>query len=121
MPVSFHDGEPVDGFATFSTIDLDETPVQIKARPGVVHGYFIANRSASEVFVKFFDGLASDVAVGTTVPALVVPLQPRTAANVAGLGAIFTTGICVAAVTGVRDDARSGPSDNEVIVNLTYA
>lgn len=120
MPIESHGGVLVDGYETFLSIDVDETEEEVKAAPGVLHGYFIANRSASEVFVKFYDGLAADVTVGTTAPALVVPLQPRTSANVAALDAIFTTGICVAAVTGVRDDSTTGPSDNEVVVNLTF-
>ena len=120
MPTDFHGGVPLDGYETFLSIDVDETEEEVKAAPGVLRGYFIANRSASEIFVKFFDGLADDVTVGTTAPALVVPLQARSGANVAGLDAIFTTGICVAAVTSVRDDGRTGPAENEVVVNLTF-
>lgn len=117
----------VGGHSTFYTLDADETEEQIKGSAGKVFWIHAMNMSASVRYLKFYNGLAASVVVGTDLPVMSFPLPTLATTNGAGFtihfgdtGVAFNTGICVAATTGVADNNTGAPGANEVIVNVGY-
>ena len=109
-----------EGFSIFRSIDLDESEEQVKAGAGIVMWARIHNLASALRCVKFYDGLAADVVVGTDTPVLTIPMAAGAGETWAvPLG--FETGITVAAVTGVLDNSTGAPGANEVVINLAYA
>lgn len=129
VPVTL-DGEEVSvklsppssgGYDIHRTIDLDESEEEIKASAGQVYGWFLANEGESTVYIKFYNATATNVTVGTTTPALTIPLGGGKQANVEYVGGIaFDTAICIAATTGLADDDTGAPAANNVVANILY-
>lgn len=110
------------GLSVYRNVDLDEADQQIKGSAGQVYGWFIANRRAGELSVKFYNATGAAVTVGTTAPFLTVPLLQGQSSNVwFGHGIEFSTAITVACVTGVTDASTGAPGVNECVVNVFYA
>lgn len=110
------------GLLIFRSIDLDESEEEVVARPGSVFWMRAHNRSAAEVFIKFYDATAADTTVGTTVPVMTIPVQPDSADTWEVChGLAFSSAITVAATTGVADSDTVGPVANDVVVNIGYA
>ena len=111
------------GLAVSKNLDIDETEDAVKTAAGQLYGYYLFNRSTSEVrYFKFYDGLVADVVVGTTAPVMVLAVPANSAANVftdIGLHA-FTTAITVACTTGVLDDDTGAPGTNDCVGNIYY-
>lgn len=114
----------IKGLSSYRSIDLDETEEEAKAGAGQLYGWHITNTATSTRYVKFYDGLASSVVVGTTTPKLTIPIAGSAddvSANLLGAAGIhFDTGITVAATTGLADNDTGAPGANEVIVNLFF-
>lgn len=111
----------------FRSLDLDETEEDVKTSAGRVHWVMAFNLSTGVRFLKFYNDTAANVVVGTTTPLLTIPIPTQAAsANGAGLvisfpdPIVFSTAICVAAVTGVLDSSTGAPGANEVVVNIGY-
>lgn len=122
-PVSI--GVDVSGGVTpFKSLDLDETPEEVKATPGQVYFIHAINRAATVRYLKFYNAAVGDVTVGTTVPVLTFPIpSPGTALGggfvlVIPMGIAFSVGITVAATTGFANDDTGAPDANDVIVNI---
>jgi len=114
--------ETANGPTVFrSTVDLDETEEQVKATAGQVYGYTFHNVSTSWRYLKWYNGTAATVVVGTTTPYMVQGLPPTSAGHVSfDYGIPFSTAITVAATTGVADSDVTGPTTNDVACNIFY-
>lgn len=109
------------GCSVFRSIDLDETEEEAKAAAGQIYGWYLHNNASAVRYVKFYDGTAASVTVGTSAPVVTVPLPANSGANVHfGTGIAFDTGITVAATTGVGDTDTGAPAANDVQINLFY-
>jgi hypothetical protein len=110
-----------NGLAIFRSIDLDESEEEVKATAGQVFGWYIQNKNAATLFVKFYNATAANVTVGTTTPVMTLPIPTGSAANVmSDIGIAFSTAITVAATTGVADADTGAPAANDCIVNIFY-
>lgn len=109
------------GVNVFKSLDLDESEEQIKATAGKVYGWMVHNTNAALRYLKFYDGTAATVIVGTTVPVLTIPLLATNHQSFSiPAGIKFSTAITVAATTGLADNDTGAPGANEVIVNVFY-
>ena len=109
------------GLSLYRTIDLDETEEDVKTTAGTLYGWYIFNAAATTRYVKIYNATAANVTVGSTTPALTIPIPAGSAANVEftnGIG--FSTAICIAATTGVADSDTGAPAANDVIMNVFY-
>jgi hypothetical protein len=111
----------------YKNIDVDESEDQIFAVPGAVYWLHAINVSASTLFLKFYNALAANVTVGTTVPDLTFAIPTQGDTNGAGFtlaitnGIGFNTAITVACTTGFADNNNGAPAANVCILNLGYA
>ena len=114
--------ETSGGYTVFkSTTDLDETEEEVKATAGQVYGYFFHNVSTSWRYLKWYNATAATVVVGTTATYLTFGLPPTSAGHVwLGAGVPFSTAITVACTTGVADTDVTGPTTNDVAVNIYF-
>ena len=110
------------GLSIFRSLDLDESEEDVKTAPGSLFFVHMHNTSAGARFVKFYNGTAANVTVGTTTPVLTFRLAAGgTETFESALGLHFSTAISVAATTGVADNDTGAPGANDVIINLGYA
>lgn len=101
--------------------DVDETEDAIKENAGTVYWYHYANRTAEELFLKFFNATPANVTVGSTAPYFIIPMARESQGHVAipqGLG--FGTAITVACVKGIADSSNTGPADNGCVITVAY-
>lgn len=110
--------EAVQEASVYRTIDLDESEEEVSATPVYLTGYFITNRGAAERTIRFYDGLAVNVIVGTTTPKLSITLAAGQSANLSNLNLPFDTAMCAAATTGILDTDTGAPGTNDVIANI---
>lgn len=109
------------GCSIYRTIDLDETEEEVKSTAGTLYGWFIHNKAATTLYVKIYNATAASVTVGTTTPAMTIPIPAGASANVEYTNGIaFSTAICIAATTGVADADTGAPAANDVIMNVFY-
>jgi len=110
------------GLWIFRSLDLDETEEDVKTAPGSLFFVHMHNAAAAARFVKFYNGPAANVVVGTTPPVMTFRLAAGgTETFESPIGLHFDTAICVAATTGVADSDVGAPAANDVIVNVGYA
>jgi hypothetical protein len=114
-----------DGCSTFRSIDLDETEEQVKATSGTLYGVWFSNLSSNTLFLKFYNGTAASVTVGSSTPFLTLPIPGNSSDDVSGVfslpqGIAFTTALSVAATTGIADSDTGAPGANECVVNIFY-
>lgn len=113
------------GAEPYKNIDVDETEDDIKTSAGKLYWLHVMNlHASSNRFLKVYNNVAASVTVGTTVPDLTFPIPPNTAGftlNFGTQGLQFSTGICIAATTGLADNDAGAPGANEVVVNAGYA
>lgn len=111
------------GLSLFYSADLDETEEAVKATAGAIYFIRYANRSAAEVFIKFYNATVANVTVGTTAPVDVWSLKAGERGHVAiPQGWTFDTAITVAATTDLAEDGSPGaPAANDVMLSLRYA
>jgi hypothetical protein len=110
------------GSSIHRSIDLDESEEEVKSSAGQVYGWYLYNLHATDArFIKFYNGAAADVTVGTTTPVLTIPLAASQGANVFfATGIEFSAGICIAATTGVLDNDTGAPGGQEVVANIFF-
>lgn len=110
------------GCSCYRSIDLDETEEEVKGSGGQVYGFCLHNLHASDTrYVKFYDAPAVSVTVGTTTPAITIPLSAGQGAYLSlPQGLVFASGICIAATTGIADGDTGAPGANEVVGNVFY-
>lgn len=109
------------GNAISRFLDLNTTDVQIKASAGQLYGYYIFNASNAVRYFKLYNATTATVVVGTTTPALTIPLPSGSAANVHfPTGIAFSTAITAACTTGIADSDTGAPGANECVANFFY-
>lgn len=114
--------------APFLSLDLDESEELIKTGAGRLFKLRLTNRTTSARYVKLYDGVLAGVTVGTTTPidTIVVPggasadLCTVLTENFGGLGLPFTTGLCIAATTGLAHTDTGAPGANDVVASAYY-
>lgn len=110
------------GLTVYRNVDLDEADVAVKASAGQIYGWFMTNRAASAIYVKFYNASTGSTTVGSTTPFMTIPLLTGQASNVwFGQGIPFSTAITAACVTGVADSSTGAPAANDCVVNIFYA
>jgi hypothetical protein len=106
------------GYGYFRTSALTNAGQAVKAGGTNLFGYTLINVNTAPVYVKFYNGSATNVVVGTTVPRLVIMVPPGdgTSPGIVYLAAenlpaaFFPTGLVVACVTGLADASAVAPS-----------
>lgn len=106
----------------FRSLDVDETEEDVYGDHCIVTGWHLANADAATIhYVKFYDGVAATVAVGTDTPVLTIKLNAGgTDTQNFTSGIEFPNGVCIAAVTEAADSGTTGAGANEVIANVLY-
>lgn len=110
------------------SLDVDETAgVAIKNGAGRLYWLHAMNMTASVIYLKIYDQVAASVTVGTTTPALTIPLPTQgdtngagTQINIGSHGAAFATGISMACTSGLADNDTGDPGGNACVVNAGY-
>lgn len=96
---------------------LSNTAQQVKTSGGDIYGWNLVNPNATDVYVKLYDGLLSNVSVGTTAPKTII-LVPAGAEEGHGLNFLpvsdrpqeeFLDRIVIASVTDLADNSNSAP------------
>ena len=90
----------------------NNTVTLVFAGAAQLRSYFLDNsQNAAPSFYQFFDAAATaSVTLGSTVPAIVIPVPANSAANLASSdGWNFVSGICVAVTTTY--DGSTAPSN----------
>lgn len=112
---------PGSGMSIFRSIDLDESEEDVKTSAGTLYGWYIQNKNAATLYLKFYNATAANTVVGTTTPVMTIPVPTGAAANVEFTNGIaFTTAICAAVTTGVADNDTGAPAANDFIANIFY-
>lgn len=106
-------------------LDVDETEDEVKGSAGQVFGFIATNRRTSPLFLKFYDGTAAGITVGSDTPKMTIEIPANATDHTAmvcnfPVGAEFTTGITIAATTGFAVADTGAPGANELIVNVLY-
>lgn len=112
---------PGSGMSIFRSIDLDESEEDVKTSAGTLYGWYIQNKNAATLYLKFYNATAANTTVGTTTPILTIPVPTGAAANVEYTNGItFDTALCAAVTTGVADNDTGAPGANDFIANIFY-
>ena len=119
---------PADGWSVYRDLDLDENPAQVKGGAGIVAGFDAVNLSASVLYLKFYDAVPTGMTLGVTEPVMtkVIPTLGDTNGVSRSESYLpqgltgFTTGITIAATTGLGDDDTTGPGADELVVHVLY-
>lgn len=110
------------GWTAMDLIDIDESEDEVKSSAGKVGGWVFTNLATSTRYVRFYNNTAAGTTVGTTAAEIVIAI-PAGAGVVMPMGSVgvpFSTGICVAATTGVAASDTGAPGANEVVGTVFY-
>lgn len=97
------------------------TVASIKESEGQVYGVYAWNNTSCRRYLKLFGGKASEITLGTTIPALTIRLMPGEYVfipNTTGLQ--FPTGISAACTNYPEDASTSAASANECVGSVFY-
>jgi predicted histidine transporter YuiF (NhaC family) len=101
-------------------LDVDESATADIATPCQLFGVIINNVGAGARYVKLYN-LAIAATVGTTTPAMTIPVGATTYVHLEwNKGVDFTAGISLGATTGIADADTGAPGANDVVVHLLY-
>jgi hypothetical protein len=116
------DARATVGATPFRLLDVDESEDEVKGSAGALYSLVAVNRdAATEHFLKIYDNTAAGTTVGTTTPVFVVSLKAATGfAMNFNTPMKFSTGICIAATTGLADNDTGAPGANEIMVSGSY-
>lgn len=104
----------------YVNLDVDESEDQVFAGRGRVKTIHAGSKDAAALYLKFFDALAADVVVGTTVADWVI-LVPIAGSIDIPCDLEFVNGLTIAAVTTAPTAGSTGPVDaNDLVVSLEY-
>lgn len=107
---------------TYLNIDTQNVSDVVKATPGYLEGYMLANRSAVEIFIKLYDKTGSAIDPTVDVPKIVIPLQPKLEANLSLKKPLFfSRGIQIRACLGIANNDVVAPAANDVVSNIFYS
>lgn len=120
--------DPIGPSTIFRSIDIDESEEEVKATAGTLYWLHAVNRTASPLYLKFYNATAASVTVGTTTPVMTFVVPTLGDTNGAGFafsfgagGTTFSTAISVACTTGLADNDTGAPGANACVINLGYA
>lgn len=115
------------GHTPYKNLDVDESEDDIKTSAGKLFWLHAMNLTTGVLYLKIYNNVAATVVVGTTVPDLTFPIPTMGDTNGAGFcihfgdaGMQFSTGICIAATTGLADNNSGAPAANALVVNAGY-
>jgi len=114
------------GLTIFRSLDIDETEEDVKTSAGQLYWIHAINKTASPLYLKFYNATAANTSVGSTTPVLTLPVPANADSDGAGFttnidkGLAFSTAICVACTTGVADADTGAPGANDCVINLGY-
>jgi len=115
------------GCSIHKALDIDESAEEIKGAAGQLYGMIVHNLSASLRYLKFYDAEVGDVTVGSTAPVMTIPVQTTGTTDGAGwspvipvMGIPFSSGISIAATTGLADADTGAPGANEIVGTFWY-
>jgi len=116
------------GLSVFRSLDLDETEEEVKGSAGCLYKLRLTNFSTSPRYVKLYNADAAGTTVGSTTPIDTIAIPGATSAsqptviteNFGGLGLAFSSGLCLAATTGLADADTGAPGGNEVLATAYY-
>lgn len=103
----------------YKSLSVIETPAQIKSGATIVYGGLVHNENAGVRYLKFYNALAANVSVGTTVPVMTIAMRPDTITYIPG-GWRVDTGLTVVSLTGLADADTTGATANETQLTLIY-
>jgi len=115
------------GVTPYKNIDVDETEDEVKGTAGQVYFIHAINKTATPLYLKFYNATAANVTVGSTVPVHTFPVPANADSDGAGFtlaipnGIAFSAAITIAGTTGVADNDTGAPGANDLVVNLGYA
>ena len=102
----------------YRNISLATTSGQILANSGYIHKIFYANLSGATIaYLKFYN---KTTATSSDTPIITLPIPPQSGGTYDLNYDVQSGGFCVRATTGLPDNDNTGPSANEIIVNITY-
>lgn len=115
------------GLSSYRKTNLSSTDQQIKAKNGNIYGFTFINPNTDAVYVKFYDALAADTTVGTTVPFAIIGVPagdgdtPGQAILTPGSDIFrhFSTALTIACVAELADTGTTAPS-TAVYVEVVY-
>ena len=119
-------GRTSGGLSMFSSIDIDESEEEVKGSAGQLYTVSAFNTTAAPLYLKFYNGTAAGIAVGTDTPVITFVVPGNADTDGAGfifttaVGLAFGTGITVACTTGVAVADTGAPGANACIVNVGY-
>lgn len=114
------------GGTPFYNLDVDESEDAIKASAGQLYELYLYNATAAPLYVKLYNATVASVTVGTTTPAMTIPVPANNDLDGAGVvrnwptGLVFDTAITIACTTGLADNDTGAPSANAMIVSGSY-
>lgn len=115
------------GHSPFRSLDCDETEDEVKASAGKLFWIHAINLTAAVVYLKVYNNTAAGTTVGTTTPVHTFPVPTLGDTNGAGFtihfgdaGESYSTGICVAGLTGIADNDTTGVATNGLVVNAGF-
>jgi hypothetical protein len=115
------------GCSIHKALDVDESPEEIKGSAGQLYGMIVHNLSANVRYLKIYDAPVASVTVGTTTPAMTIPIQTTGDTNGSGwspvipvMGIPFSNGITIAATTGLADADTGAPGANDIVGTFWY-
>lgn len=98
-----------------TALSSTDVQAQVAYTGGIyVRGFNFINPNSSDVYVKFYDALATNVTVGTTTPVLTLMVPANgsifEAYDKDKIVAFFSTAVTLAVVTGLADSSTTAPS-----------
>ena len=119
-------GRTSGGLSIFRSLDIDETEEEIKGTAGQLFTITAFNRTASPLYLKFYNATAANVTVGTTTPVLTFLVPANADSDGAGfiheteIGYAFGTAMTVACTTAIADNDTGAPGANDCLINVGY-
>ena len=121
-------GDTVGGLSVYSNLDIDEstatTTQQLKGSAGTLYSCIVSNNTAATVeYVKFYNATAlTGSAAGTETPVITLPIAGASTivVNFGAAGYSFSTGMTVAATTGIAVADTGAPAANAIVLNCFY-
>jgi hypothetical protein len=121
-----NEGAIANGATVHSKISVGTTEdeTQIKATPGIVLSITATNTNAAARYLKCYDLTAANAAPGTSTPWLRLAVPPAATSGALHVtfpsGAIFTTALTCALVTGSADSDVAEVAAGELMWLITY-
>jgi len=106
------------------SVGLTEDETQIKATPGIVLSITATNTNAAARYLKCYDLTAANAVPGTSTPWLRLAIPPAATSGPLVVsfpsGALFTTALTCALVTGATDADVTEVAASEIMWFITY-